>query len=222
MGYRYIGSKDKLASTIIRKIRRYNPEAHTIIDLMAGTGLFSLALRKQGYRVVASDVMTYSYHHLVVNLLLNSAPEFINVDEINDVKSTKNRYQKVLDYLNALPIQHGFFFEEFGPDGIPAAGCKPRMYFSAHNAGKIDSIREVIKTWHENGKINDIEHSLLLHNLIMAANDIANIAIDAQHDLDKKDADKKASLTAKIKQKEFEVIEFERQIKDIKEWERRK
>ena len=70
MGYRYIGSKDKLASTIIRKIRRYNPEAHTIIDLMAGTGLFSLALRKQGYRVVASDVMTYSYHHLVVNLLL--------------------------------------------------------------------------------------------------------------------------------------------------------
>lgn len=176
MGYRYIGSKDKLASTIIRKIRRYNPEAHTIIDLMAGTGLFSLALRKQGYRVVASDVMTYSYHHLVVNLLLNSAPEFINVDEINDVKSTKNRYQKVLDYLNALPIQHGFFFEEFGPDGIPAAGCKPRMYFSAHNAGKIDSIREVIKTWHKNGKINDIEHSLLLHNLIMAANDIANIA----------------------------------------------
>lgn len=48
------------------------------------------------------------------------------------------------------------------------------------------------------------------------ANDIANIAIDAQHDLDKKDADKKASLTSKIKQKEFEVTEYERQIADVK------
>jgi adenine-specific DNA-methyltransferase len=43
---------------------------------MAGTGLFSLALRREGYRVIASDVMTYSYHHLVVNLKLNHAPKF--------------------------------------------------------------------------------------------------------------------------------------------------
>lgn len=48
------------------------------------------------------------------------------------------------------------------------------------------------------------------------ANDICNIAIEAQHDLDEKDADKKASLTAQIKQKEFEISEFERQIADIK------
>ena len=48
------------------------------------------------------------------------------------------------------------------------------------------------------------------------ANDICNIAVDAQHELDEKDADKKASLTAQIKQKEFEISEFERQIADIK------
>ena len=48
------------------------------------------------------------------------------------------------------------------------------------------------------------------------ANDIGQIAIDAQHDLDAKDADKKASLTDQIKQKEFEINEFERQIADIK------
>lgn len=176
MGYRYIGSKDKLAPIIIRKIRRANPNAKTIIDLMAGTGLFSLALRKQGFRVVASDVMTYSYHHLVVNLLLNRAPQFENLKEIDTFSSKKSRYNKVLDYLNSLDITKGFFYKEFSPEGTPSAGCKPRKYFTAENAGKIDSIRSIIKKWHEENEITDIEHSLLLHNLIMSANDIANIA----------------------------------------------
>ena len=74
MGYRYIGSKDKLAHTLIELMLQKCPHAHSVIDLMAGTGLFSLALRKSGFRVLASDVMTYSFHHLVVNLKLNSAP----------------------------------------------------------------------------------------------------------------------------------------------------
>ena len=52
MGYRYIGSKDKLASIIIDDIKSRCPNAHSVIDLMAGTGLFSLALRKRGYRVL--------------------------------------------------------------------------------------------------------------------------------------------------------------------------
>ena len=76
-----------------------------------------------------------------------------------------------------------------------------------------------------NGKISNIfalapavkEYIMrILEAGFLDANDIANIAIDAQRDLDKKDADKKASLTAKIKQKEFEVTEFERQIADVK------
>ena len=48
MGYRYIGSKDRLAETLINTISQHCPNAHSVIDLMAGTGLFSLALRKHG------------------------------------------------------------------------------------------------------------------------------------------------------------------------------
>ena len=44
MGYRYIGSKDRLAETLINTISQHCPNAHSVIDLMAGTGLFSLAL----------------------------------------------------------------------------------------------------------------------------------------------------------------------------------
>ena len=100
MGYRYIGSKDRLAETLINTISQHCPNAHSVIDLMAGTGLFSLALRKHGYRVIASDVMTYSYHHLVVNLLLNVAPEF---RKLTNALNLNDEYKGVLNYLNSLP-----------------------------------------------------------------------------------------------------------------------
>ncbi len=174
MGYRYIGSKDKLAATLIERIRHKCPAATSVIDLMAGTGLFSLALRKEGFRVLASDVMTYSYHHLVVNLKLSHAPMFENLVEI--VGTGDNTYFRVLEYLNHLQQETGFFTREYSPGGNPTAGCKPRMYFTTDNASKIDAIRRTIREWHEQNLINDVEHSLLLHDLIMAANDIANIA----------------------------------------------
>lgn len=173
MGYRYIGSKDKLAQTLIKYIQDECPNVHSVIDLMAGTGLFSLALRKHGFRVLASDVMTYSYHHLVVNLKLNGAPSF---EGLKDVLGTKCSYENVLAYLNNLKPINGFFVREYSPAGTPKIGCKARMYFSSDNAAKIDAIRKQIKEWNTRGLITDIEHSLLLHDLIMAANDIANIA----------------------------------------------
>ena len=173
MGYRYIGSKDKLAETLIDIFRQRCPAAHSVIDLMAGTGLFSLALRKHGYRVIASDVMTYSYHHLVVNLLLNKEPKF---QVLSSVLRLDNGYQSVLEYLNSLSSNPGFFTKEYSPSGNPSAGCKPRKYFTSENASKIDVIRSMIKDWYAKGLITNIEHSLLLHDLIMAANDVANIA----------------------------------------------
>lgn len=173
MGYRYIGSKDKLAQTLIKYIQEECPEAHSVIDLMAGTGLFSLALRKQGFRVLASDVMTYSYHHLVVNLKLYESPSFAGLKAVLGASCS---YDNVLAYLNSLNPINGFFVREYSPAGNPKVGCKARMYFSSDNAAKIDAIRKKIKEWSEDGLITDVEHSLLLHDLIMAANDIANIA----------------------------------------------
>ncbi len=174
MGYRYIGSKEKLADTLIHEIKERCPNAKTVIDLMAGTGLFSLALRKNGYRVIASDVMTYSYHHLTVNLKLNKPPFFNNIPI--HFSLGEKRYSEIIDYLNNLRNKEGYFFREYSPSGNPEAGCKPRMYFTADNASKIDAIRETIRTWYQKGLISNVEHSLLLHDLIMAANDIANIA----------------------------------------------
>ena len=66
--YRYIGNKTKLLPHITERVRELIGDAGTVADIMAGTGSVSLELRKCGYKVMASDVMTYSYHHLVTNL----------------------------------------------------------------------------------------------------------------------------------------------------------
>jgi adenine-specific DNA-methyltransferase len=192
MGYRYIGSKDKLSDIVIDHIQQIKPDATHIIDLMAGTGLFSLALRENGFQVSAVDVMTYSYHHLNVHLYLFKAPLFNGLDkiELNGSDSLilfdhKDQYDKILYHLNSLIPEEGYFHKEFSLEGRPSNCDKPRNYFTATNASKIDSIRKEIRSWHSDNLITDLEHSLLLHDLIMAVNDIANIAGTYGHYLSK-------------------------------------
>src|SRR5258706_10996712 len=86
MGFRYIGSKDKLSDIIISEINSTKKGVKHVIDLMAGTGLFSLALRENGFRVSAVDVMTYSYHHLNVHLFLGEAPAFKGMKAIRGIE----------------------------------------------------------------------------------------------------------------------------------------
>ena len=175
--YRYIGNKTKLLPHIMNRVQEMIGDTGTVADIMAGTGSVALELKKNGYSVVASDVMTYSYHHLVTNLLLDGEPEFKGLMDIGVVKSQSTTpYQDVLCYLNALEPKKSFFFREFSPEGTPLNGCPSRKYFTSENAEKIDAIREKINEWIENCSITSNEESLLKHTLIMAVNEIANIS----------------------------------------------
>ena len=175
--YRYIGNKTKLLPHIMNRVHEMIGDSGTVADIMAGTGTVALELKKNGYTVIASDVMTYSYHHLVTNLQLNSEPPFTGLvlAGIIDAKSA-TPYQDVLTFLNDLAPKQSFFYREFSPEGTPLNGCPPRKYFTAENAEKIDSIREKINEWIEAGSITSNEESLLKHTLIMAVNEIANIS----------------------------------------------
>jgi adenine-specific DNA-methyltransferase len=70
----------------------------------------------------------------------------------------------------------GYFFHEFGEAGRPANGRAPRLYFSATNAARIDGIRTGIRKLAASGGLTDVEHSVLLHHLILATNKVANIS----------------------------------------------
>lgn len=175
--YRYIGNKTKLLPYITERIHEMIGDTGTVADIMAGTGSVSLELRKHGYKVIASDVMTYSYHHLVTNLQIGEYPAFSGLVDsgIVSVDSTYP-YMDVLTYLNGLSPKHSFFYREFSPDGKPLNGCPARKYFTSENAAKIDAIREMINAWIEEKAITSVEESLLKHTLIMAVNEVANIS----------------------------------------------
>ena len=175
--YRYIGNKTKLLPILMATIAEEAPANATVVDLMSGTGSVAVALRKSGYHVIASDMMTYSKHHLVTQLLLNAPPSFQKIiDYLKIEKKELSGYHLVLRYLNLLPGKESYFFEEFSPDGTPSNGSPSRKYFTSENAKKIDAIREEINEWIENGLITAEEESVLKHTLIMAVNDVANIS----------------------------------------------
>ncbi len=172
--YRYIGNKERLLPVIMQTVGEMIGDGGVVADIMAGTGLVSLELRKAGYKVIAADMMTYSKHHLNVHLLLNQAPPFNGVDSIPS--NGANRYEDVLEYLNSLAPFKGYFYNEFSPDGTPQNGLPPRKYFTPLNASKIDAIRVQINDWLTEGRLTPVEESLLKHTLIMATNKVANIS----------------------------------------------
>lgn len=170
--YRYIGNKSKLLDEIADLTFELIGSSGVVADIMAGTGSVSAEYRRRGYQVVASDVMTYSKHHLTTQLLLDSEPHFLGLRSTYGI----NGYQEVLDHLNYLKPVQGYFFNEFSPEGVPANGCPSRKYFTSPNAMKIDAMRLELLNWTESGYLSELEESLLRHDLIMAANEVANIS----------------------------------------------
>jgi len=193
MGFRYIGAKTKIINEVIDKITSISGEGSHVVDLMCGTGAVSAALRERGFSVTALDMMTFAYHHARVQLLLKESPSFEKCQNFIDKYYPKmiptlfplTPYEMMLTSLNNIQPIKGYFWKEFNVEGRPKNTDKPRNYFSPENAKKIDAIRKCIKKFSLSGAITEIEHSLLLHDLIMAANDIANIAGTYGHYLSK-------------------------------------
>ena len=194
MGHRYIGAKTQIIDSVVGHISRITVKNAKIADIMCGTAAVSSALRNSGYTVLANDVMTYSYHHARVALHLNRQPAFMRLkDFVKDYlpkNSQKNilpssGYEKVLRALNNVPSKKGYFWREFSSMGAPNNGEKARNYFTPENAAKIDAIRYWIQLFKAENLTSDLEHSLLIHDLVMAANDVANIAGTYGHFLSK-------------------------------------
>ncbi len=184
MGHRYIGSKSKIVDVVISKIKSLVPPESTITDLMCGTATVSIGLRKEGFSVIANDLMTYSYHHAVTGLKLHQRPVFKGAEEFIEqyYKPAElnlfepDGYDKVLNALsNVKPIK-GYFWKELSQDGTPENTDKPRNYFRPINAQRIDGFRKAIYQLKKNKQITNIEYSVLQHDLLMSANDVANIA----------------------------------------------
>lgn len=166
MSYRYLGNKTRLTDWIVGEIARVLPPGSSIADPMCGTASVSLALARAGYSVTAADALTFPVIHARTRLLAKQPPAF----------KAFGGYDKALEWMrSAVPVE-GYFFHEFGEAGRPANGRAPRLYFSAANAAHIDGIRDGIRKMSRSGAITEVEHSVLLHHLILATNKVANIS----------------------------------------------
>lgn len=158
---RYIGNKEKLLHEIEKVILDNNIEAETLTDLYAGTGSVSDYFKSR-YRIVANDIMFYSYVVLKAKLSFKEGPKF---------QTFVKKYNKdPIDYLNDLKIVKSnkcIIWNNFSPKG-------GRKYFTEDNALKIDMARIEIDSLRDEGSINMNEWYYLLAVIISAANSKGN------------------------------------------------
>lgn len=164
MAYRYLGNKTRLLDWILDIISEHVPEGAAVADPMCGTAAVSEALALAGYNVWASDALTFPVLHAKARLL-HEPPTF----------RAFGGYESAIEHLNTLTPVEGYFWREFSPDGAPAYGGPARRYFTADNAMRIDAVRCEIKRLRAVERITLDEHDLLLHDLALAVNDVANI-----------------------------------------------
>jgi len=166
MSYRYLGNKTKLTSWICAAVAAKSAAVKRIADPMCGTGAVAEAFAMSGHTVIASDVLKFPTLHAKARLQFDRPHDFTIVEH--------NGYRSAINELNGLCPIKGFFWREYSADGLPDNGVDPRRYFTGENAGKIDAIREKISKWRANG-LSDDAADLLLHDLILATNRVANI-----------------------------------------------
>ena len=153
-GIKYAGSKLKLLPRILQLIGR--TDAATVLDGFSGSTRVSQALAQSGYRVTASDAAVWS--KILATCYLKNEKE-------------PKEYKPLIDHLNAVPPQDGWFSEHYG--GLPNGGCSIqhdglKKPWQLHNTRKLDGIREEI----DGLCLNEIEHCVALTSLMLALDEV--------------------------------------------------
>jgi adenine-specific DNA-methyltransferase len=161
---RYIGSKTRLTDWIM-EISGPPPEGWVFHDLFSGTGAVSAAAAENGWRVAANDLLLSATIQTKARLISSNQAKFQKL----------GGYGAVIEMLNSLSCRKGFFFREYTASALNS-DSQPRGYFSIPNGMKIDAIRSKILELKKTGEINEAEHVLLLSDLMVATNAVANTA----------------------------------------------
>lgn len=139
---KYIGSKRTLIPAIVSTVRAI-PGVASIIDLFSGTSRVGHALKSQGYRVLANDLLAYA------NVLARCYV-------VADREDAEKPARMLIAEFKRLPGSPGYFTETF---------CERSRFFQPRNGARIDAIREAIA---QKGLPPDLE-AVLLVSLMEAA-----------------------------------------------------
>ena len=155
-GIKYAGSKQKLLPHILSMAEHVRPV--TVLDGFAGSTRVSQALAQRGYTVIANDCAVWSEVLATCYLLNTHAPA---------------HYQPLLDHLNALPPEDGWFTEHYGGDPAAAVSSDAdglKKPWQRHNTRKLDAIRSEI----DRLGLSANERAVLLVSLMRALDEVDN------------------------------------------------
>jgi adenine-specific DNA-methyltransferase len=147
---KYLGSKRALISWILQvvdQIKQIEP-LHTALDPFSGSARVAHALKARGFRVIASDYANYAY--ILAKALVESDARVYSLERI----------KPILDHLNSLPGEEGWFTETYA--------YKAR-FFQPFNAARIERIRKEIEVV---SKGDEQLRAILLTSLMLAADKV--------------------------------------------------
>lgn len=181
---RFIGNKESLAPKIFTLLQKYKliecQKIQSFFDVFSGSASMAKFFKKQGFQIYSNDMLYFSYCLQRAYIQNNKIPQFKGLEKlINSANITnslfQSPYQKVLCFLDSLPLQKGFIYQNYAPSATQNLAI-PRQYFSDENAAKIDAIRLQIEVWKDNEIINENEYFILLATLIESVSFYANVA----------------------------------------------
>ncbi len=164
MGYRYIGSKLRIADDIISYIGVPTQTSGYFIDAFSGTGIVASKAADLGWKIKINDMMEYA--------TIMSEAQLLSISDVPFIKL--GGYENAISLLNETKDE-GLVWREYSPASLGFCGIE-RKYYSEENAKKIDGATKLIHLWKSDKTINDKEFALLMSTLISAVNDVANIA----------------------------------------------
>jgi len=156
---RFIGSKTRISGKLLDIIGKPSTEESRFVDAMCGSGAVAVEAAQRGWPIVINDFLKSSSIMTKSRLLSEEDVPFENL----------GGYSNAVLELNKLEGVKGFFHGQYSVHA-------ERPYFTDKNAMKIDGMRIQIRQWAAESVINRKEHELLIGDLMMSVNQVANTA----------------------------------------------
>jgi len=147
---KYLGSKRALLTWILQVVDRLTEvdSLQTVLDPFSGSARVAHALKARGFQVIAGDYAHYAY--VLAKALVESDAKVYSPD----------RLKPILDYLNGLPGEAGWFTETY---------AHKSRFFQPFNAARIERIRREIEVIAEE---DERLRAILLTSLMLAADKV--------------------------------------------------
>ncbi len=147
---KYLGSKRALLTWILQVVDRLTEvdSLQTVLDPFSGSARVAHALKARGFQVIAGDYAHYAY--ILAKALVESDARVYSPERI----------KPILDYLNSLPGETGWFTETY---------AHKARFFQPFNAARIERIRKEIDVV---SKGDERLRAILLTSLMIAADKV--------------------------------------------------